>query len=63
MSTTDATTADDLGAYIPKPAAQEGRQMVGITTADHARIAKLAKKYKTSNGRVVKALLDFYYDE
>ena len=61
MSTQPAT--DSLAGYIPAPVAPAGRQMVGITTADHERISTLAKEFKTSNGKIVTALLDFYFDD
>lgn len=62
MSTAEATE-DTLDAYIPRPAKSEGRQMVGISDSDHARITELATEYKTSNGKIVHALLAFYDDE
>lgn len=61
MSTEEAT--DSLDGYIPRPDKPGGRQMIGVSAKDHARITELAEKHDTSNGRIVTALLAFYYDE
>lgn len=53
---------DSLESYIPQPADTVGRHMVGITKNDHTRITELAAKHDTSNGRIVTALLDFFFD-
>jgi hypothetical protein len=37
--------------------------MIGVSAKDHARIVALAEKHDTSNGKIVTALLAFYYDE
>ncbi len=56
-------TTDDLYGYIPRPIEGVGKHMVSVTKKDHERIKELAEKYDTSNGRVITALLNFYFDE
>ena len=61
-ATKEATSNDDLSAYIPPPADVGGRQMIGVSNAEHIRISALSKQFNTSNGKIIKALLDYYED-
>ena len=52
--------AQKLEGFIPRPDANAKRHMLAISAGDFKAVVKLAKTFKTTNGRVITGLLAFY---